>query len=67
MRAADIYEKFGATVDLERSRELLQWIEMEMNNPVASGRSGFIRTREFLQMVRFPARIDFPFQAQVTE
>jgi len=56
-RAADVCEKLGAVEDLERCRGLLQRIEEEMCNPVASGKSGF--NRELLQMVLFPARIDF--------
>ena len=35
LHAADIFEKFGAATDMECCRKLLQWIEGEMNNPVA--------------------------------
>ena len=36
LRAADAFEKLGAAGDLETCRELLQWIDDEMNGPVAS-------------------------------
>jgi len=39
LRAADVYEKLGAAEDLERCRRLLQWIDEEMNGPVASNES----------------------------
>jgi len=50
--AADVYEKLGATQDLERCRELLEWIK--------EGAS------EFLEIMLLPARINFPFQGQET-
>ena len=34
-RAADVYENLGAAQDLERCRELLQWIKEKMNKLVA--------------------------------
>ena len=34
--AADVYEQLGAAQDLERCRELLQWTDEQMNNPVVS-------------------------------
>ena len=37
LRAADIYENLGAANDLENCRNLLQYIEEELNTPVASG------------------------------
>ena len=36
LRAAEIYGKLGATMDMERCRELLREIEEELNAPVAS-------------------------------
>jgi len=36
LRAADVFEKLGAARDLEACRVLLQWIDEEMNGPVAS-------------------------------
>ena len=39
LRAADVYEKLGATEDVEDCRELLRDIENELNTPVASGKS----------------------------
>ena len=36
LRAPDVYEKLGAMQDLKKCRELLQWIDEEMNGPVAS-------------------------------
>jgi len=58
LRAADVFEKLGAVANLEDCRELLRWIEEKMN-PVISGQSRF--TCGLLQMIRFPACIDFPF------
>ena len=37
--AADVFEKLGAAQDLEKCRELLQWIDEKMNNPVFSDES----------------------------
>ena len=34
--AAEVYEKLGAAQDLGNCRELLQWIDEEMNSPVVS-------------------------------
>ena len=34
--AADVYGELGATYDLGRCRELVQWIDEQMNNPAAS-------------------------------
>ena len=39
LRAAGVFEKLGAAQDLMRCRELLQWIDEEMNGPVASDES----------------------------
>ena len=36
LRAADNYNKLGATIDMERCRELLRMIEEELNAPTAS-------------------------------
>ena len=36
LRAADNYDKLGATMDMERCRKLLRKIEKELNAPVAS-------------------------------
>ena len=57
--AIDIFEKLGATPHLERCRGLLQQIEKEIDNPVASGQPS--SNCEFPWMVLLPARIDFPF------
>ena len=62
LRALDVFEKLGATQEIEGSRTLLQQIERGLSSPVTSG-----QLREFLQMARFPARIDFSFQVQGTE
>jgi len=60
LRAADVYEKLGATQDLKKCRGLLQQIEEEMNNPVSSGQSD--SDCELLpRMVPLPAHINFPF------
>ena len=37
--AVETFEKFGAARDLEVCKELLQWIEEGMNNPVATHES----------------------------
>jgi tetratricopeptide (TPR) repeat protein len=34
----NVFEKLGASRDVERCRELLQWIEEDMNNPVISSK-----------------------------
>lgn len=39
--AVDVYEKVGATVDLEACRDLLRGIEQEMEEPIISGGSDF--------------------------
>ena len=41
LRAADVYEKFGATRDLERCRGLLQAIQKKLNPAVVSDQSRF--------------------------
>ena len=51
LRAADIYERLGATMALKRCRGHLQRIEAKLDS-------------EFLQILRFPACINFPFQAR---
>ena len=65
LRAADIYERLGATVDLEHCRTLLRFIEETLDRPVASGQSGF--NCKLPQILRFPAPINFPFQARGTK
>ena len=37
LRAADLFEKLGATKDLERCREVLRNIQRELNSSIASG------------------------------
>jgi len=59
LHAADIYEKLGAGQDLEDCRELLQWIDEELNRPVISDESDI--DGEPLEMPPFPACIDVPF------
>ena len=49
LHAAEIYEELGAVADLERCRKSLHNMEEELNS-------------EFLQIWRFLARINFPFQ-----
>jgi tetratricopeptide (TPR) repeat protein len=41
LRAAEVYEKLGAAKKIEDCRDLLRDIEKKLNNPVASGQSGF--------------------------
>jgi tetratricopeptide (TPR) repeat protein len=38
LRAAEVYEGLGAAKEVEDCRELLQWIEEDMNRPAASDR-----------------------------
>jgi len=59
LHAADIYEKFGAAQDLERCRELLQWIDEKLNRPIISDESDV--DGEPLETPPFPACIDVPF------
>ena len=59
LRAADIYERVGAAINLENCRELLGRIEAGMNSRVASDKSD--PNGELLKAVLFLARIDFPF------
>ena len=65
LRAADIYERLGATTDLKWCRGLLQRIEEELNRPLRSGQSG--SSCKFLRILRSPACINFPFQARGTK
>ena len=52
--AADIFEKLGAVEDLERCRELLRWIEGEINDPVALYFDGEpLKLRYFLRQLTF--------------
>jgi len=39
LHVVDVYEKLGATKDVEDCRQLLRYIEKELNTPVASGQS----------------------------
>ena len=64
LRTADIYERLGAARGLENCRGLLRRIEEELDRPVASGQSG--SNCKLPQILRFPARINFPFQARGT-
>ena len=59
LRAAETFEKLGAVRDLERCRGLLQNIQGEMNNLVATHESG--SDGRFLKTVPFPTPIDSPF------
>jgi len=59
LRAADIYEKLGLAKYVEDCGTLLRDIQEDMDTTVASGRSDF--KCELLQMMLFPACIDFSF------
>ena len=61
MCAVELFEKLGATQDVEGCRTLLQQIQRELNNSVASD-----QLREFPQTMRVPAHVDFQLQAQGT-
>ena len=65
LHAADIYEKLGATQDLDKCRELLRWIDEEMKSSAVSDESGV--NGEPLEMLPLPACIDVPFQGRETE
>ena len=56
LRTADIFEKLGAVQDLETCRGLLQWIEEEINGPVALYFDG-----KLFETVILPTFIDSPF------
>ena len=64
-RAVDVFEKLGAARDLKECRELLQWIDEEMNSPAAPDESD--ANGEPLETLPLPACIDVPFQGQETE
>lgn len=61
LRATDIFERLGAVDSVESCRTVLLdiCIRQILSGPVTSGQSGF--NREFLQMVSFPARVNFLF------
>ena len=59
LRAVDIYERLGATHDMEECRKLLRRIQGRLDDLAASAQPGF--DCESIQMVRFPAHINFPF------
>jgi tetratricopeptide (TPR) repeat protein len=61
LRAADVFEKLGASRGMESCGKLLGLIQ-KAEILVTSG-----ELREFLQITPLPARIDFLFQAQRTE
>ena len=65
LRAVDIFERLGATTHLEYCRNFLQLIEGKLDRPVASGQLG--SKCKLPQMLRFPAPINFPFQARGTK
>lgn len=56
LRAVEVFEKLGAAKDLERCRENLQWINRDVNNPVALYFDG-----KPLEIVLLPAVINSPF------
>jgi len=60
-----VYEKFGATQDMERCERLLKRIQEKLDGPVASVQSD--SNRELLQLVLLPARTDLPFSLARTQ
>jgi tetratricopeptide (TPR) repeat protein len=56
LRAADVFEKLGAPRAKEVCEGILQKLQEDLSNPVASG-----EIREFLQIMPLSTRIDFPF------
>jgi tetratricopeptide (TPR) repeat protein len=61
-RAADVYEKLGAAQDLGNCRELLRWIDEEMNSSVVSDESDV--DGELLETLPLPACIKVSIQGQ---
>jgi len=65
LRAANVYEKLGAAEDVEGCRELLRWIEEELNNLASSGQSrsgdcGLPQIAYFLHVLTFHSRLKEP-------
>ena len=56
LRAADVFEKLGAALDLEKCRELLRGIQKEMDNAVVNHESD--GDSKFLTTVLFPTAIN---------
>jgi tetratricopeptide (TPR) repeat protein len=63
--AAGVFEKLGAAKELEDCRNILQWIEEEMNGLVTSGESDF--DGELPEMLPLPTPINSPSLAQEAE
>ena len=59
LRAVDVFEKLGATDDIEECRTLLRLIQGDLDSLVSSAQPGF--DCESTQMVRSPARVNFLF------
>ena len=57
--AADVFKKLGAAQDLEGCKELLQWIDEQLNNPVASDESDV--DGKLLETLPPPSCINAPF------
>ena len=61
LRVVDIFEKLGATQDVENCRTLLQRIQRESNSPVASGQlREFLRWCDFLHVLTSHSRLKEP-------
>ena len=56
LRAVGVFEKLGATMDLEKCNNLLQDIEKEMKKPVTSGK--------FLETLLLPGPANSPFSGR---
>ena len=55
LRAASAFEKTGAAKDAERCRELLRYIEQEMEDPITSGE--LLETAPFLHLLTLHSQI----------
>ena len=65
LHAADVFEKLGAAQDLEACRELLQWIDEELDSRASSDESDVYG--ESPETLPLPVRINVLFQGQETE
>ena len=65
LRAAEVYEKLGATKDVEDCGKLLRDVQRELDDPAASGKTDF--NCELPETVPLPARANLLFQAEGTQ
>ena len=65
LRALEVFEKLGASLDLDRCRDLLRDIQKELNNPVAAHELD--GDGEYLKAVLFPTPINSTSSGRVGE